>query len=285
MDFFGDELRLSQVITNLLSNAIKFTPENGSIVLSVKEFDCSGDSQILHFSVSDTGIGMTKEQISRLFTSFEQADGSITRRFGGTGLGLAISKSIVEKMGGIIWVESEYGRGSVFNFTVKLDLVTEPLAASAQSSFDEESTVKETPDFSGINILLAEDVEINREIFLALLEETKISIDTAENGIEAVSKFIKNKGKYDLIIMDIQMPGMDGYEATRKIRALESEQHNQEDASGIAFLGIPIIAMTANAFREDIERCLDSGMNDHLSKPIDEKAVIEKIKFYLGKGA
>ena len=267
LDYSADELRLSQVITNLLSNAVKFTPENGSITLNVKETGSQNGAGTLRFSVSDTGIGMTAEQISRLFTSFEQADGSITRRFGGTGLGLAISKSIVEKMGGRIWVESEYGSGSTFIFEVKLERTAERKAAGEE---DSNLVKKDIPDFSGVTILLAEDVDINREIFEALLSETHISIDSAENGRIAVSKFRENPEKYDLIMMDIQMPEMDGYEATRTIRAMDLPWAKS----------VPIIAMTANAFKEDIDHCLASGMNGHLAKPIDEAAVMEKIALY-----
>jgi len=273
MDFIGDELRLSQVITNLLSNAVKFTPENGSITLKVDELERKSSCSIMNFSVSDTGIGISKEQIDRLFTSFEQADGSITRRFGGTGLGLAISKSIVEKMDGEIWVTSEYGKGSVFAFNVKLE-------HNAIQEVPRQDAVKTEviPDFSGLRILLTEDVEINREIFVALMEPTGIVIDTAENGAIAVAKFKENPDRYDMIIMDIQMPEMDGFQATKTIRAYEEELYSAQGAPD--HRRIPIVAMTANAFREDIENCLKSGMNDHLAKPIDEKAVYEKIKQY-----
>jgi len=268
LNYFADNLRLSQVITNLLSNAVKYTPEGGSIRLTVDRTGQQGNTNTLLFSVADTGIGMTGEQIDRLFNAFEQADGSITRRFGGTGLGLAISKSIVEKMGGRIWVESEYGVGSTFSFEVDLEL------SSSKDADDNGGEcpvdVCETPDLSGVTIILAEDVEINREIFISLLEDTRLSIDTAENGAVAVSLFKENPDKYDLIVMDVQMPEMDGFQATRTIRALDIPKAKT----------IPIIAMTANAFKEDIENCLESGMNDHLAKPIDEKAVIEKILFY-----
>ena len=268
LNYNADELRISQVITNLLSNAAKFTEEKGKVTLKAEEIERQGESSTLHFLVSDTGIGMTEEQIGRLFNSFEQADGSITRRFGGTGLGLAISKRIIEKMGGNIWVESEHGAGSTFHFNVKLERL------SNHETEENEAGPPEVPDLQGLNILLAEDVEINREILLALLEETRVSIDTAENGMLAVSKFRENPEKYDLILMDIQMPDMDGYQATKTIRGLDIPHAKS----------VPIIALTANAFKEDIARCLDSGMNDHLSKPIDEKAVIEKILLHSGRG-
>jgi len=271
LNYIADNLRLSQVVTNLLSNAVKYTPENGSITLSVEKTGRSDNTNELLFSVADTGIGMTSEQISRLFTSFEQADGSITRKFGGTGLGLAISKSIVEKMGGRIWVESEFGAGSKFSFVVNLELSSRRDADDPYETCTADTYV--TPDLSGVTIILAEDVDINREIFAALLDETNISIDSAENGLVAISMFKENPDKYDLIVMDVQMPEMDGFQATRAIRAMDIPKAKT----------IPIIAMTANAFKEDVERCLESGMNDHLAKPIDEKAVIEKILLYLKK--
>jgi len=270
MDYIADDLRLSQVVTNLLSNAVKFTPENGKITLSVEKTGSKENSNILRFSVTDTGIGMTEEQIARLFNAFEQADGSISRKFGGTGLGLAISKNIVEKMGGRIWVESEIGAGSSFIFEVVLERAAVQEGAAHESPEIKADTAVEIPDLSGVKILLAEDMEINREIFISLLEETHIKIDIAVNGAIAVSKFRENPDKYDLIIMDVQMPEMDGYEATRTIRAMDTPKAKN----------IPIVAMTANAFKEDVDRCLAAGMNDHLAKPINEKIVLEKIVKY-----
>jgi len=288
-EYIADDLRLSQVITNLLSNAMKFTPEGGKITLSVEEAERFGHASKLRFAVSDTGIGMTEEQVSRLFNAFEQADGSVSRKYGGTGLGLVISKNIVERLGGRIWVDSAPGTGSTFTFEVNLERVTQPGAAAAgavgegsgaargsaigspeggQSITGKAPSAAETPDLSDVHIILAEDVEINREIFLALFEGTKISVDIAENGQVAVDLFTKNPDLYDLIIMDIQMPEMDGYQATRIIRAMDLPKAKI----------IPIIAMTANAFKEDIERCFESGMNDHLAKPINIEAVMEKIE-------
>jgi signal transduction histidine kinase/ActR/RegA family two-component response regulator len=266
LHYQGDELRLSQVITNLLSNAIKFTPEGGAITVRVRGLEADR----LRFSVADTGIGMNREQIALLFMPFQQADKNITQRFGGTGLGLAISKSIVEKMNGRIWVESESGKGSVFYFEIPLMRQdTNVIRAETEEKIHRAEAV----DFRGLRLLLAEDIEINREIFKALLESTGISIDIAENGKRAVEMFQKSPGSYDLIIMDVQMPEMDGLEATRTIRALGTPQS----------AAIPIVAMTANVFKEDIENCLSAGMNDHLQKPIDEKALIEKITFFTGR--
>ena len=268
-NYIADDLRLSQVLTNLLGNAVKFTPEGGKITLRVKEIARDERTNTLHFLVADTGVGMTDKQISRLFNAFEQADGSISRRFGGTGLGLAISKSIVEKMGGCIWVESEPDAGSTFGFEVCFERISSHYIMLGSSETETDKST-ELADLSGIHIILAEDIEVNQEIFIALLENTKISIDIAENGLIAVSKFKENPDKYDLIIMDVHMPVMDGYQATKAIRETGIPKAKS----------IPIIALTASAFKEDIDRCVESGMNDHLSKPIVEKDVIEKIKLY-----
>jgi CheY-like chemotaxis protein len=276
--YTGDELRVTQVITNLISNAIKFTPNNGKVALSVTEKQRGEDFSILSFTISDTGIGMTDEQLGKLFNAFEQADGSITRKYGGTGLGLAISKNIVEKMGGSIWVESEPEKGSVFAFDVRLEhagrqieeeteIITEQILPAAKT---DSSGTAAIPDFSGITVLLAEDVEINREIFIALLENTNIVIDTAENGMEALQKFKSNPERYAAIIMDIQMPVMNGYEATENIRALDTKRAAD----------IPIIALTADAFKEDMDRCMACGMNNHLKKPIELDKVIEILSLY-----
>jgi signal transduction histidine kinase/CheY-like chemotaxis protein len=403
LNYMADDLRLSQVLTNLLSNAVKFTPEGGDITLRVDKVGQRSGKNVVRFSIADSGIGMSKEQKEKLFNAFEQADGSISRKFGSTGLGLAISKSIIDKMNGRIWVESTEGIGSVFSFEVSLErvshqnravlegisiedikmLVVEPdddirtrfteiiksfgmhtdVAAHAgeamafvqaardagmcydllfleydilanmsldaieqlKKKIDTDSVVvitsfvewhilekrllqegitrfvakplfpsslldaihevvgralmpadtkmhaaRKEHDLSDLHIILAEDIEINREIFLALFEPTGLVVDIAENGAIAVDKFKQDPQKYDLIIMDIQMPEMDGFEATRTIRTMDIPWAKN----------IPIIAMTANAFKEDIERCLEAGMNDHLPKPIDEKSVLEKIVHY-----
>ena len=403
LNYAADDLRLSQVITNLLANASKFTPEEGKITLSVDQVEKGDAANVLRFIVADDGIGMTEEQISRLFNAFEQADGSISRKFGGTGLGLAISKNIIEKMGGHIWVESEPGLGSKFIFEVRLErashqtsvifdgihpedllllivendpdvlnrflsitenfgirsdaatnadealelvdqavktnqfydiiffdcsipgrnglelvnqlkdridkntviivttflewhqiendalkseitrYITKPLFPSSiiDAINDVVGTTLKTLDIktdamhssydlSEVSILLAEDIDINREIFLALLEDTHLKVDIAENGAEAVALFEENPDKYDLILMDIQMPEMDGFQATKAIRGMNLSKAKD----------IPIIAMTANAFKEDVDNCLNCGMNDHIAKPIDEKIVIDTIIKY-----
>jgi PAS domain S-box-containing protein len=397
----ADEQRLSQVLINLLANAAKFTPEEGTITLGIKKTAGDGKSCTLRFDVVDSGIGISKEHMGNLFTLFEQGDGTIARRYGGTGLGLAISKSVVELMGGEIWVSSEPGKGSNFAFeiTVERGIIPEETApkkifsweklrilvvddswevleyfkeyaeqmkincVAASSGVEAYKTMADldeipfdiifvdwrmpemngieltehiksrfgskavvimisaaewgaiegeakkagvdgfipkplfpsvltdcinsclknmrgfnggamngTDDFSGHTILLAEDVEINREIVLSLLEDTGIAIDCAVNGAEAVRLFTENPTKYDAIFMDIHMPEMDGYEATRRIRAWEKGERPK---------GVPIIAMTANVFKEDIEKCLAAGMNDHLGKPVDIEKLMAQLKKHL----
>jgi signal transduction histidine kinase/CheY-like chemotaxis protein len=398
---YGDDQRLAQVITNLLSNAVKFTPEGGSVRLDADLEKREGDLCTLRIKVADSGIGISMEQQHRLFSSFEQADSSTSRKFGGTGLGLAISKRIVEMMGGSIRVESELGKGAVFTFTVKMEETAdelEEIPASTNWSAVRVLAVDDDPDireyfadiagrlgfscqtaaggeealallekngaydvyfvdwkmpglngielsrrikelggaksvvimisatdwnvvekdakqagvdrflskplfpsgiadcisrslgaeeqiasarmegpgadvdhFEGRKILLAEDVDINREIVLTLLESTGLVIDCAENGKQAVDLFAESPESYSMIFMDIQMPEMDGYEATRKIRL--SEAPNAKT--------IPIIAMTANVFKEDIEQCLEAGMNGHVGKPLDLNDVMEKLRRYL----
>jgi len=268
-NLIADDQRLIQVITNLLGNAAKFTPEDGSISLDARFLGEKNDLYTIEIAISDTGIGISPEQQKRLFNSFQQAEISTARRFGGTGLGLAISKNIVEMMGGTIGVQSELGKGSVFTFTVQAKKIVH-----VHDAADNPPGVKK--DIAGLfaerRVLLAEDMEINREIVLALLEPALLEIDCAENGAEAVRKFSEAPQKYDLIFMDVQMPEMDGYEATRRIRALNLPKAKS----------IPIVAMTANVFREDIEKCIEAGMNGHVGKPLNFDEVLEKLKSYLG---
>ncbi|MCL1847150.1 MAG: response regulator [Coriobacteriia bacterium] len=396
-DLVGDDQLIAQVITNLLANAIKFTPEGGTIRLSAESLGQEEGLHTIKVMVSDTGIGIDDEQKARLFKSFEQAESGISRKFGGTGLGLAISKGIVELMGGEIWVDSELGKGSTFNFTIKLQGADDEkqvessversgimiLVASSkaediaffesfakrfgvhisQLSSGEEvlehlrfhvpydlclfdwqlpgmdgielarrlrgwgdvseiailasgldvnrieaeakeagvdrclskplfpstvleaihgvigldkivadteahATIKPLDDFSGKRVLLAEDIEVNREIACALLEPTNLVLEIAENGRIAVEMFERDPRRYDLILMDVQMPEMDGLEATRKIRELDVPWARQ----------VPVFAMTANVFREDVEKCLASGMNGHVGKPINLDELIEVLR-------
>ena len=396
-----DDQRLVQVITNLISNAVKFTPENGEITLDAKLLKNENDVCTVQFSISDTGVGISEEQLSRLFIPFEQAESTTTRNYGGTGLGLAISKRIIEFMGGEIKVTSTPGIGSTFEFTfeaaVPIDetdgkslsdfLIAEranvliidddkdtreyfvdiamrfnipcTTAGSGEeaiellekrdkfdicfvdwqmpgldgielsrhirdvcgeetelvmiSSYDMHGVTDEAKDagvtkfltkpifpsdfidcinscfgidllnvrenknnervdgFWGYRALLAEDVEINREIVIALFEPTLLDIDCAENGEVAVRMFAENPERYNIIFMDIQMPVMDGFDATRAIRALQNEKAKT----------IPIIAMTANVFRDDIDACINVGMNDHIGKPLDFITVLRILRRYL----
>jgi len=380
----ADDQRLAQVITNLLANSIKFTPENERIRLDIQLLKEENGICTIKTTVTDTGIGISAEQQTRLFDSFEQAEGSISRRFGGTGLGLAISKHIVESMGGRIWVESELGKGAKFIFTIEaargnipnvvtedfsgrnikilvidpdpdgreaftavaewigvacdtvegtdkingdttydlcfidgdiacsimpdvkntivilmmsaadwsvvepearslgaVDFITKPPFPSDVADcikkliFSEQYAAQSKTDenyeevFKGKRVLLAEDIEINREIVISMLEPYGLEIDCAANGIIAVAMFEKNPDIYDLIFMDVQMPEMDGLEATKIIRAKGFD--------------VPIIAMTANVFKEDIEKCMEAGMSDHVGKPFDFGELLEKIKNYLSR--
>ncbi|MDR2089142.1 MAG: response regulator [Clostridiales Family XIII bacterium] len=273
----GDDQRLAQVIANLLSNAVKFTPEYGKIRLEAQLLEENDGICTIRIAVRDTGIGISEEQMSRLFTSFEQADSGTARRFGGTGLGLAISKRIVEMMGGSISVESVPGEGSSFSFTLRAQRGSEDAAGRADElprGADGVGGADGAGCFKGRRIMLAEDIEINREIVLSLLEPTALDIDCAVNGAEAVRMFREAPARYDMIFMDVQMPEMDGYEATRRIRALDLPRAKE----------IPIVAMTANVFREDIEKCLESGMNGHVGKPLNLGEVMDRLREHLPNG-
>ncbi len=265
----ADPQRFAQVITNLISNANKFTPNGGTISLLIRCQEKNDKECILKVEVTDTGIGISPEQQLRVFTSFEQADGSISRRFGGTGLGLVISKKIVELMNGNIWVTSEIEKGSSFIFTIKVGIGSMTEAVSPiGNDLDDINGI-----FENINILIAEDIEINQEIIAILLEETKIKMTFANNGKIACELFQDEPNKYHMIFMDIQMPEMDGFEATQVIRGMNIPWAKD----------IPIVAMTANVFKEDIEKCIKYGMNDHTGKPIEITDVIQKIKKYTEK--
>ena len=393
----ADDQRLAQVITNLLSNAVKFTPERGKISVEVRMLHEDEKGCRIYVAVADTGIGISPEHQKQLFTSFSQADASISRKYGGTGLGLAISRSIVEKMDGRIWVESEMGKGSKFAFeftaprgsmseeeltpswpvrgealhalVVDDDMATlesfkdiarklnfqcdvassgaealqmiaanmpydvlfidwrmpdidgielthqvrdkgmgnavvimitsaewteielsareagvnrfasKPLFASVIGDMlreclgmgQEKKDGADLPDFGAYHILLAEDNEVNQEIVISLLEPTGIAVTVAENGALALAAFAKEPDSFDLIFMDMHMPEMDGITAAQKIRALDAPNARQ----------VPIVAMTANVFREDVDRCLEAGMNDHIAKPLDFNDVLDKMKRHL----
>ena len=265
----GDRLRLIQIITNLLSNSVKFTLSGGNVTLSLKLLEQQTDDVDIvsvYIEVTDTGIGVPLEKQGKLFRSFEQAEASTAVTYGGTGLGLAIVKRIVELMGGSVGVSSEPGKGSSFycNILLRRAYPESPEHATTHS-------VSEAVTFSRCRMLLAEDIEINREIVIELLKDMHLQIDCALNGEQAVDMFCANEGKYDIILMDIQMPVMDGLQATRQIRA--SGINNAEE--------VPILAMTANAFAESVRECIAEGMNDHISKPIDVNEMLRKITLHL----
>jgi PAS domain S-box-containing protein len=252
---YGDETRIRQGLLNYAGNAIKFT-EQGGVVLRAQRIESLTGCHCVRFEVRDSGVGIDAETQARLFRSFEQADASTTRKHGGTGLGLVITRRIAELMGGTAGVESTPGTGSTFWFTAWLE-DGKPVAAERWTAEASVAALRER--FTGARVLLVEDNAINREVAVDLLQETGLVVDTAENGRIAVDKV--RTGQYDLVLMDMQMPEMDGVAATQSIRALPSRA------------ALPIIAMTANAFDEDRRICTDAGMNDFVSKPVDPPAL------------
>jgi signal transduction histidine kinase/CheY-like chemotaxis protein len=260
--FNGDELRVSQILTNLLSNAVKFT-DSGFIKLSVSKVE----KNRLKFIVEDSGIGLSENQKDKLFGSFSQADSSTTRKYGGTGLGLAISKQLVEMMNGEIFVQSQINNGSSFIFEIELEEVENIEKNNYHDKTLQNNNTRNFETLKDKTILLVEDNMINQEIVLGLLEDSGLNIIIASNGKEAISKYIQNQDKIKLILMDIQMPVMDGYEATHTLR-------NQG-------VNIPIIALSANAMQEDIQKTINVGMNKHLNKPIDLDKLYDVLFEYL----
>ena len=260
----GDPLRLHQVLLNITSNAVKFT-ERGYITINVDVTDRKGDTAELLFTVSDSGIGMTEDQVSKVFDAFGQADSSTTRKYGGTGLGLAICKNLVELMGGRIWLESEIGVGTVFFFTARFETVAGRELSAADSYSESEFVVPS--EFLGSRILLVEDNEINQLIANEVLCSAGFKVEIAGNGVEAVK--MAAESEYSLILMDVQMPEMDGLTATAIIRSNEKSRH------------VPIVAMTANAMQGDKERSIEAGMNDHITKPLNPRFLLETICHWL----
>jgi signal transduction histidine kinase len=260
--YIGDAMKLKQILINILGNAVKFTPEGGSVNFEVAEDSRSNGKVVLKFVASDTGIGISKEFLPHIFDTFSQENSSAAGSYGSTGLGMAITKSIVELMNGTISVESEKGKGTTFTVTVTL---AESAAKGSETAGGEEAQNGSTGvDLTGCRILLAEDVPVNAEIVKMILGMRKIEVDTAENGKIAAEMFASHDpGYYAAILMDMRMPVMDGLESTRVIRSME-----RSDAGTI-----PIIALTANAFDDDVQRSLQAGLNAHLSKPIEPAAL------------
>lgn len=271
----GDELRISQAIINFLSNAVKFTSE-GEIIVTFRQMMQSAGHVDLMIRVHDTGIGMAPEFINRIFRPFEQESIETTKRYGGTGLGMAITDHIVRLMGGEIVVESEPGKGSDFSVYLHLPEAEAPEQTAKVKALSEDDAEEKTQDsFEGCHILLAEDNEINAMIAVEILQEMGAEVDVAENGEIAVERFsAQPAGHYDFILMDVQMPVMDGRTATRHIRAL-----NREDAKTI-----PIFGLSADAFVEDERLSKESGMNSHFSKPVDFRRLQKEIGAFLNKG-
>ena len=267
MKLLGDPLRLGQILINLTGNAIKFT-DHGSIIVRARLLEDTPEGVLLRIEVADTGIGITTEQQQRLFTAFEQADGSMTRKYGGSGLGLAISKRLVEIMGGEIGVTSTPGQGSTFWFTVRLvkssELVQPAPAISEVSAYE-----RLLNEYLGTRLLLAEDEPISQEVSRGLLEDAGLVVDLAEDGLQALD--LAKQNSYALILMDMQMPHMNGIDATKAIRALPGYEQK------------PIVAITANAFDEDCRLCLRAGMNDHIAKPVDPDKLYEILLKWLSR--
>ena len=257
-----DMTKMQEIFTNLISNAVKYTPAGGTVKICISELPCEQEGYIrIKCEVSDTGIGMSKEFLPHLFDSFSRERNTTMGKVPGTGLGMAIVKSLVDLMNGTIEVESELGKGTKFTL-----IIPHKIADPNYYEKHESQTCKETePEFNGKRILLTEDNDLNAEIAELILKDMGFRVERAEDGIVCVNKLERNPvGTYDLILMDIQMPNMDGYKATQVIRRLPDKEKSE----------IPIIAMTANAFAEDRKKAMDYGMNGHIAKPIS----IEKMK-------
>ena len=257
-----DGTKIREIYVNLVSNAMKYTPRGGNVTITVEELPCEKEGYMkVKSEIKDTGIGMSKEYLPTLFEPFSREQNTTTRRIGGTGLGMPIVKKMVDLMGGSIEVASELGKGTVFTFTLMHKIADRKFYSQKTEAAETSEMGK---NLSGKHVLLAEDNDLNAEIAVTVLEETGIVIERVEDGIQCVNRVVQmSPGTYDLILMDIQMPNMDGYKATRCIRRLDDKKKAE----------IPIIAMTANAFAEDRKKAFDAGMNGHIARPID----IEKL--------
>ena len=269
----GDDMKLKEVLINILSNAIKFTDAPGSVTLSVEKAASFADQSTLRFRIKDTGIGMDREYIPKIFDAFSQEDSSHRNKYGSTGLGMAITKNLVDMMNGTINVESEKGKGTEFTVVVTLKR-SERMDAAAGEKTSQAADADAGYTLAGRRVLIAEDMEINAEILMDILEMEEIEADHAENGRIAVDMFSASEpGAYSAVLMDIRMPEMDGLEAAEAIRALD-----RPDAKTI-----PIIALTANAFDEDVQRSLQAGMNAHLTKPVEPEVLYRTLEELIGR--
>ncbi|MDP3618296.1 MAG: response regulator, partial [Ramlibacter sp.] len=271
----GDSLRVRQILINYANNAVKYT-ESGSVVIAVRVVERDADSVLLRLAVTDTGLGLSQKQQSRLFQSFQQADTSTTRKYGGTGLGLAISKKLANLMGGDVGVESEVGHGSTFWFTARLGLDNTPVATTPQAVLTSAQPAPIKPDrmaaVRGARVLVVEDNEINQQVAREVLQDAGLVVDVAANGLIALNMI--QAQAWDLVLMDMQMPVMDGVTATAEIRSMPGFDH------------LPIVAMTANALQRDRDRCMQAGMVDFITKPIDPGHMLDTLLKWLrpGKG-
>ena len=265
-----DGTKIREIYVNLVSNAMKYTPRGGNVTITVEELPCEKEGYMkVKSEIKDTGIGMSKEYLPTLFEPFSREQNTTTRRIGGTGLGMPIVKKMVDLMGGSIEVASELGKGTVFTFTLMHKIADRKFYSQKTEAAETSEMGK---NLSGKHVLLAEDNDLNAEISQFILEDMGLMVDRVEDGVQCVSRIEqKPAGTYDLILMDIQMPVMDGYDATARIRRMKDE----EKAS------IPIIAMTANAFAEDRQKAISTGMNDHVAKPIDMKVLLPVMAKYI----
>ena len=259
--YIGDSLRITQILTNLVGNAIKFT-KKGRVDIEVKVIEDLNKKQKLKFSVQDTGIGISKDVQKNLFDEFSQADGSITREFGGTGLGLAITKQLVGLMGGNIWVKSTEGEGSEFAFSIVLDTIDD----EKNVKVEKEKDCIDTSKIKNAKVLVVEDNKVNQIVTRGLLENIELNVEISDNGLKAVNR-IESGEYFDLILMDLQMPIMDGYEASKQIKSINPD--------------IPIFALSAAVMEEDLLRVIESKMEGHLSKPIDNEKLYEVLAKYI----
>jgi CheY-like chemotaxis protein len=256
----GDPTRLNQILINLAGNAIKFT-ETGEVILDIREIDKQGNMSMLQFSIIDTGIGISEESLNKIFDSFSQASSDTTRKFGGTGLGLTISKQLIELQGGNIQVKSEIGKGTSFIFTIPYTIGDKATGKERNSHDDVNGT-----ELKGIRVLLVEDNAFNQMVAIDTLNDLipDLFIEVAENGLIALEMI--SAASYDVVLMDIQMPEMDGFEATRKIREMTDVKK-----------ATPIMAMTANVTPEEVTKCFEAGMDAYISKPFETQDLLNKL--------